>query len=312
MTKVNRKHKDSLFRLLFNNRKDLLSLYNAVNHTDYENEEDLEINTLENVIYLKMKNDVSFVFNLYLNLYEHQASLNPNMPLRNLFYVSDLLQAIIVDENIYSDTLVSIPTPRFVVFYNGEAKMAERMVLRLSDSFSCQEENPELELKVVVYNINKGMNPELLEGCRTLREYMQFVQLFRENLQQYDKETAAKLTVRTCMEDNVLVDFLKKHRAEAIAMCLYEYDEEKHMEMERREHYERGKTEGKREGKKEGMREGIKEGMKKGIKEEALRGIQILIKQCRRLNEPDEAIVQVLMEEYQITEKEAKAYLEKE
>ena len=83
-------------------------------------------------------------------------------------------------------------------------------------------------------------------------------------------------------------------------MCLYEYDEEKHMEMERREHYERGKTEGKREGKKEGKRE------------EALRGIQILIKQCRRLNEPDEAIVQVLMEEYQITEKEAKAYLEKE
>ncbi len=97
---------------------------------------------------------------------------------------------------------------------------------------------------------------------------MQFVQLFRENLQQYDKETAAKLTVRTCMEDNVLVDFLKKHRAEAIAMCLYEYDEEKHMEMERREHYERGKTEGKREGKKE------------GIREEALRGIQILIKRA--------------------------------
>ena len=283
-----------------------------MNHTDYENEEDLEINTLENVIYLKMKNDVSFVFNLYLNLYEHQASLNPNMPLRNLFYVSDLLQAIIVDENIYSDSLISIPTPRFVVFYNGETKMPERMVLRLSDSFSCREENPELELKVVVYNINKGMNQELLEGCRTLREYMQFVQLFRENLQQYDKETAAKVTICTCIEENVLVDFLKKHRAEAIAMCLYEYDEEKHMEMERREHYERGKTEGKREGKKEGMREGIKEGMKKGIKEEALRGIQILIKQCRRLNEPDEAIVQVLMEEYQITEKEAKAYIEKE
>ena len=111
MTKVNRTYKDTLFRLLFNDRKNLLSLYNAVNHTNYTNEEDLEINTLENAIYLKMKNDVSFVFNFYLNLYEHQASLNPNMPLRDLFYVSDLLQAITADENIYSSSLITIPTP---------------------------------------------------------------------------------------------------------------------------------------------------------------------------------------------------------
>ncbi len=285
MTKVKRTYKDTLFRCLFDNRKNLLSLYNAVNHTTYENEEDLEINTLENVIYLKIKNDVSFVFNLYLNLYEHQASLNPNMPLRNLFYVSDLLQAIIADENIYSDSLISIPTPRFVVFYNGETKMPERMLLRLSDSFSQPEESPELELKVTVYNINKGMNTELLEACHTLKEYMEFVQMFRENLQCYDKATAAKKTIDTCIEENVLSDFLKKHRAEAIAMCLYEYDEEKHMEMERREHYERGKQEEKR------------------------RGIQILIKQCRKLNQSDEVIVQVIMDEYEMTEQEAKELL---
>ena len=86
LTKVNRTYKDTLFRLLFNDRKNLLSLYNAVNHTNYTNEEDLEINTLENAIYLKVKNDVSFVFNFYLNLYEHQASLNPNMPLRVLLF----------------------------------------------------------------------------------------------------------------------------------------------------------------------------------------------------------------------------------
>ena len=111
MTKVNRTYKDTLFRLFFNNRKNLLSLYNAVNHTNYTNEEDLEINTLENAIYLKMKNDVSFVFNFYLNLYEHQARLKPNVPLQDLFYVSDLLQAIIADENIYSSSLITIPTP---------------------------------------------------------------------------------------------------------------------------------------------------------------------------------------------------------
>lgn len=259
MTKVNRIYKDTLFRLLFNDRKNLLSLYNAVNHTNYTNEEYLEINTLENAIYLKVKNDVSFVLNFYLNLYEHQASLNPNMPLRDLFYVSDLLQAITADKNIYSSTLISIPTPRFVVFYNGASEMPEKMVLRLSDSFSHREEEPELELKVVVYNINKGMNQNLLESCQTLKEYAQFVQIFRKNLRQYEKETAAKITIDTCIQKNVLSDFLKKHRGEAMAMCLYEYDEEKHMEMERREHYERGLAEGKEEGERTGKREGKRE-----------------------------------------------------
>lgn len=259
MAKVNRIYKDTLFRLLFNDRKNLLSLYNAVNHTSYTNEEYLEINTLENAIYLKVKNDVSFVLNFYLNLYEHQASLNPNMPLRDLFYVSDLLQAITADKNIYSSTLISIPTPRFVVFYNGASEMPEKMVLRLSDSFSHREEEPELELKVVVYNINKGMNQDLLESCQTLKEYAQFVQIFRKNLRQYEKETAAKITIDTCITKNVLSDFLKKHRGEAMAMCLYEYDEEKHMEMERREHYERGLAEGKEEGERTGKREGKRE-----------------------------------------------------
>lgn len=259
MAKVNRIYKDTLFRLLFNDRKNLLSLYNAVNHTNYTNEEYLEINTLENAIYLKVKNDVSFVLNFYLNLYEHQASLNPNMPLRDLFYVSDLLQAITADKNIYSSTLISIPTPRFVVFYNGASEMPEKMVLRLSDSFSHREEEPELELKVVVYNINKGMNQDLLESCQTLKEYAQFVQIFRKNLRQYEKETAAKITIDTCIQKNVLSDFLKKHRGEAMAMCLYEYDEEKHMEMERREHYERGLAEGKEEGERTGKREGKRE-----------------------------------------------------
>ena len=119
MNYVNRKYKDTLFRLLFSERKHLLSLYNAVNETNYTNEEDLEINTLENVIYLKMKNDISFLFGFSLNLYEHQSSVNPNMPLRDLFYVADLLQKIVKDKNLYSSCLVGIPTPKFVMFYNG-------------------------------------------------------------------------------------------------------------------------------------------------------------------------------------------------
>ena len=127
MNYVNRKYKDTLFRALFSERKHLLSLYNAVNETNYTNEEDLEINTLENVIYLKMKNDISFLFGFSLNLYEHQSSVNPNMPLRDLFYVADLLQKIVKDRNLYSSSLVGIPTPKFVMFYNGTDEEAAQM-----------------------------------------------------------------------------------------------------------------------------------------------------------------------------------------
>ena len=145
--------------------------------------------------------------------------------------------------------------------------MPEKMVLRLSDSFSHREEEPELELKVLVYNINKGMNQDLLESCQTLKEYAQFVQMFRENLRQYEKETAAKVTIDTCIQGNILSDFLKKHQAEAMAMCLYEYDEEKHMEMERREHYERGLADGIAQGRQEGEHIGEKRGKREGKQE---------------------------------------------
>ena len=119
MNYVNRKYKDTLFRALFSERKHLLSLYNAVNETNYTNEEDLEINTLENVIYLKMKNDISFLVGFSLNLYEQPPSVTPNMPLRDLVYVADLLQKIVKDKNLYSSCLVGIPTSKFVMFYNG-------------------------------------------------------------------------------------------------------------------------------------------------------------------------------------------------
>ena len=148
MNYVNRKYKDTLFRLLFSERKHLLSLYNAVNETNYTNEEDLEINTLENVIYLKMKNDISFLFGFSLNLYEHQSSVNPNMPLRDLFYVADLLQKIVKDRNLYSCQPCGDPTPKFVMFYNGTDEEAAQMELELSDAYMQKVGDPDLELKV--------------------------------------------------------------------------------------------------------------------------------------------------------------------
>lgn len=131
---MRRTYKDTVFRMLFSEKENLLSLYNAVNGTDYKHPEDLEINTLENAIYMNMKNDISFVCGFYLNLYEHQSTYNRNMPLRNLFYIARLLEKHIRKDSIYSSKLLRIPSPRFLVFYNGTEHQPERQVLRLSDS----------------------------------------------------------------------------------------------------------------------------------------------------------------------------------
>lgn len=69
---VNRQYKDRLFRMVFSRKEDLLSLYNAINGTSYSNPDDLEVATLENALYLSMKNDLAFLLDVVLNLYEHQ------------------------------------------------------------------------------------------------------------------------------------------------------------------------------------------------------------------------------------------------
>ena len=151
---VKRNYKDSVFRALFRDKKALLSLYNAVNGSAYTNTEDLEIYTLENAIYMNMKNDVSFLFDCSLTLYEHQSTYNPNLPLRDLFYMADLLKRYTVGMNLYSSAKVRIPTHRFVVFYNGTDWKEEKKVLCLSDLFLQPTDNPDLELRVMMCNIN--------------------------------------------------------------------------------------------------------------------------------------------------------------
>lgn len=241
--KTRNDYKDTLFRMLFHDKESLLGLYNAVNGTDHENAGDLEIATLENAVYMTMKNDVSFVFDFSLNLYEHQSTVNPNMPLRDLFYVSDMLQGIVRDRDLYGRTLVKIPAPRFVVFYNGTAEQPEQKELRLSEAFLQETGRPELELSVTVLNINPGKNEELLEGCPLLKEYMQYVEKVRGHLAEHGLEEAVNLAVDECISEGILAEFLFRNKAEAIAVSIYEYDEEKHL----KNLYEEGKAEGKAE-----------------------------------------------------------------
>ena len=252
-----RTYRDRIFRMVFQEKRELLELYNAMNGTDYTRQEDLEITTLENAIYLNMKNDLSFLLYDRLTLYEHQSTDNPNMPLRDLLYVADLYSNLVRDRNIYSTQRISLPEPRFVEFYNGIKKIPERSERKLSDAYAHSTEEPALELKTLVLNINPGNNQELMDKCRTLKEYMIFVEKVRKYRKLLSLEQAVERAVTECMDEDVLADFLRKNRAEVIKVGIYEYNEELHIQMERDEAMEAGFQRGIEEGKAEGKAEGI-------------------------------------------------------
>ena len=226
----NRQYKDRLWRMVFNNKEDLLQLYNAINHTDYQNPDDLEVNTLEDVLYLSMKNDVSFLVGGTMNLYEHQSTFNPNMPLRGVFYFSRVYEGYVADNNlmIYHEKRVRLPKPKYIVFYNGTKNQPDSMELKLSDCFeNTDNEAPCLECTATMLNINYGHNQELMKHCRKLEEYSIFVQCVREYIQSEPSvEDALEKAIDTCINQDVLADFLKKHRAEVTNMILTTYDKD--------------------------------------------------------------------------------------
>lgn len=242
--RVNRKYKDSLFRKIFSDRKDLLDLYNALNGTQYTDEEELTVTTLEDVIYISIKNDVSFLLGGTMNLYEHQNSYNPNMPIRGLMYLARLYQNYIDDceINVFSPVLKHLPSPKFIVFYNGSRDEPDQKLLRLTDAFA-EEGAPEescLECCATMLNINYGHNYELMEKCRRLEEYSVFVAEVRKALEEGgDQRQAVDDAIDICIEKGVLRDILIKERAAIMNMVLSctekQYDRLVRKELEQQE-----------------------------------------------------------------------------
>ena len=256
LAQPNREYKDTLFRMIFNDREQLLNLYNAVNGTSYDDLTEVEIVTLENAIYMNVKNDVAFLMDFCLNLYEHQSTYNPNIPLRNLFYVAKEYQKLVEQKSLYTSVPIKIPTPKFVVFYNGIMEQEEKKELRLSDLFAKQEAEPELELKVLMLNINYGHNKELMEQCRLLKEYSMYVARVRTYAGKMDIKEAVERAVNECIKEGILEKFLRKCRAEAIEVSIFEYDEEWEMKKLRQAEYDAGVMDGREKGKSEGKSEG--------------------------------------------------------
>lgn len=246
-----RTYKDRVFRMIFKDKGKLLELYNAINGTNYQNSEDLVVTTLENAIYMSLKNDMSFLLYDYLSLYEHQSTKNPNMPLRNLFYISEVYANLTKHNNLYGSKLVQIPAPRFVVFYNGADSIPEKTEQKLSEAYLHFENEPELELRTTVLNINLGCNKGLAEKCRPLWEYMMFVAKIRKYRKEYSLIQAVEFTIDECIKEGILKEFLEKSRAEVKKVSIYEYDEEKHIRMEREDAWAEGRAEGRIEGRKE-------------------------------------------------------------
>lgn len=246
--RVNRKYKDRLFCFLFQDKRDLLQLYNAINGSDYTDSEALEIVTMEDVIFVKMKNDLSFMIADRLNLYEHQSTYSPNMPLRGLLYFSRQYEGLLAQEkdDIYGSKLVKLPTPMFVIFYNGKNKQPDRVEQYLSDAFATGRGTGCLECKAVMLNINRGHNQELLEKCRRLWEYSEFISEVNDSLVKgHSLKRAINDAMKNCIDKGVMRDILIKNRAEVMHMLLTEYDEKKHMRTIRREGFEDGIEEGR-------------------------------------------------------------------
>ena len=258
---VNRTFKSTLFIMLFEDRKNLLELYNAITGKQYADPELLEINTLENAIYMSMKNDVSFLIDGRLSLYEHQSTKNPNLPLRFLLYISHLYSRLTVKANLYGERIVQIPAPEFIIFYNGKDEMPERQLLKLSDMYSVKEEKPKLELEATLLNISGANNRKLKDACRTLRDYAIYTDKIRMYTETMELPEAVNRAINECIEEDVLRDFLMEHKAEARAMSIFEYDQERHMQQER----EAGIEKGRRQGEEQLLRRLVQKNLARGM-----------------------------------------------
>ena len=254
----NREYKSDVFSMLLEDPKNALEVFNGVNGTDYDDPNELVIHRLDKGISLSIRNDASFILDMNLSLYEHQSTYSPNIPLRNLIYLVNLLQKLINKKDLYGNRLIKIPTPRFAVFYNGTENRPEVEELRLSTAFEHTMDSPEIELHCKVYNINKGNNVELLRRCPVLRDYMYFVDKVRFYIGQLgdlpeELEEAIELAIDDCINNHVLEDFMKSRRSEVVKVTQLDYTHERRMKLVQQEEYEHGLQQGIQQGIQNGL-----------------------------------------------------------
>jgi len=229
ITGTNREYKDRLFKFIFGNPENkewTLSLYNAVNGSSYTNPDDIKLTTLENVVYMNMKNDVSFLIADTMSFYEQQSSFNPNMPMRFFVYAGMVYSRYIEtsqEYRKYSSKQQKAPTPKCICFYNGTSEKDDKTILKLSDSFDSESD---IEVIVTMINVNYGHNKELMEACKPLEEYAFFIDRVRMYQKDSDNlEEAIDKAVEDLPDNSMIKQFLMINRDEQNAVknqCIYE------------------------------------------------------------------------------------------
>ena len=310
--KINKNYRDRLFKFIFGNpenREWTLSLYNAVNGSNYENADDIWYNTIDDAVYMHMRNDVSFIIENTMSLYEQQSTYCPNMPLRFLIYLAKLYEGYsrMGDFNIYSSKIQRIPRPKCICFYNGSQRKKDQRIIKLSDMYFKGTEKTEeeisgiVEIEVIMLNINYGHNKELLEKSKPLYEYSFFVDkivyyrdVFKKDGTNYTLEDAINKAIDDLPEDFRIRNFILKNRMEVCDMCLFEYDEERHIKAERADAKEEGEKIGLEKGEKIGLEKGEKKGKLKLLIELVLDGTVSVEQAAKKANMKVEEFQKIL------------------
>ena len=243
-------NKDNVFCMLYSDKRNLLDLYNALNNSSHTDIDNLTVTTLKGGTYMRYKNDASFVFSyeLYIYMFEQQSSINFNMPLRFFYYGSEVYRDMFPNNVLHKKSMLKIPTPHFITFYNGKEKMKERVkILRLSDMFEQKTDNSELELIVTVININPEYesdndsrtdkeepiigdeskdvfvknalaNADILNRCKSLRDYMTFVNKVRNKMDAYEMDVKEAVTEAVDESINAYFDTYIIHRRKSLLL----------------------------------------------------------------------------------------------
>ena len=263
MRKYNRHYKDSVFVDLFSSdrtaKDNFLALYNALYNTNYQSTAILQNIRLKQTMYMSFANDVSYlVDNKIIVLAEHQSTVNPNMPLRCLEYVTRLYEHIQNPRDRYSRALKKIPVPVFYVFYNGRENIPAQKILRLSDSFIKQPETPTLELVVKLININYDKDSQILKSCEPLGQYSRFVEAVRRHIA-VDKEHGFENAIKECIKNDILREYLQRKSREVVNMLIAEYDYDTDIAVQREEASRIAFAEGREQGITQGISQGSRQ-----------------------------------------------------
>ena len=273
----NRNHKDSLFIDLFckdqkSGKENFISLYNALHQTNLDlKTTTLEEVNIENILYMALSNDIAIlVDDRLIVLVEHQSTINENMPLRLLEYVSRIYEQIIPSEDRYEKKMIKIPYPEFYVFYNGTEEYPVEKELRLSDAFLIPEDKYSkdkkisLEILVKVININIDKENPILKQCRALQEYSTLIELIRETKRQNPKAPLEE-ALSKAINDGILEEYLKRKSTEVRNMLIAEYSYETDIKVQRREAFRLGKEQGISQGAEQKAIETAKNAIKMGL-----------------------------------------------